>query len=127
LVCFIEISEGLCYVKTRSPRFGIYIFFCAVSCTAMNRAGRIGNRVRITDGTAAVCTDGQIEAKAGHWGNLRRQICPAGVFREVRVRRPAAGLYTPAVQAGVFDAPWKKTAVALGLPSVTAYSFGRIL
>ena len=52
----------------------------AVSDAAGNRAGRIGNRVQITGGTAAVSTDGQIMAKAGHWGDLRRQICPAGVF-----------------------------------------------
>ena len=52
----------------------------AVSDAAENRAGRIGNRVQITDGTAAVSTDEQIVAKAGHWGDPRRQICPAGDF-----------------------------------------------
>ena len=39
-----------------------------------NRIGRIGNRVRFTDGAAAVSTDGQIMAKASHWGDPRRQI-----------------------------------------------------
>lgn len=52
----------------------------AVSAAPVKRAGRIGNRVQITDGTAAVNTDGQIMAKASHWGNLRRLICSAGVF-----------------------------------------------
>ena len=51
----------------------------AVPDAAENRAGRIGNRVEITSGTAAVNTDGQIGAKAGHWGDLRRRICPVGL------------------------------------------------
>ena len=52
----------------------------AVSGPARSRVGRIGNRVQITGGTAAVNTDGQIGAEAGHWGDLRRLICPAGGF-----------------------------------------------
>ena len=36
--------------------------------------GRIGNRVEIPDGTAAVLrVMSHLSVKAGHWGNLRRQ------------------------------------------------------
>ena len=38
---------------------------------------RIGNRVRIPDGTAAVCAEAACRAKAGHWGNLRRRARPS--------------------------------------------------
>jgi len=56
----------------------------AVSDAAGSRGRRIGNRVQITDGTATVSTDGQTMAKAGHWGDLRRRICPAGdILRNV--------------------------------------------
>ena len=54
-----------------------------------NRVGRIGNRVQITDGTAAVSTDGQIKAKAGHWGDLRRRLSDRGISPDMRARRPA--------------------------------------
>ena len=38
---------------------------------------RIGNRVRIPDGTAAVCAEAACRAKAGHWGTLRRRARPS--------------------------------------------------
>ena len=45
----------------------------AVSFTAKNRAGRIGNRVETTNGTAAVYTNERIKTKVSHWGNSRRR------------------------------------------------------
>ena len=38
---------------------------------------RIGNRVRIPDGTAAVCAEAACRAKAGHWETLRRRARPS--------------------------------------------------
>lgn len=77
-----------------------------------NRIGRIGNRVQFTDGAAAVSTDGQIMAKAGHWGDPRRRICAEGVIlRNVRVRRPALGQFMPRKGADYPNAmekrPWQ--------------------
>ena len=58
------------------PWWGINTICLAVPGAAISRTGRIGNRVKITDETAAVNTDGKIVAKAGHWGDLRRPIDP---------------------------------------------------
>lgn len=43
-----------------------------------------GNRVRIPDGTAAVCAESVFLMKIGHWGNLRR--LNAGVEKFFRTR-----------------------------------------
>ena len=44
-----------------------------VPSPADSPGGRIGNRVRGPDGTAAVSGEGTPTAKAGHWGDLRRR------------------------------------------------------
>ena len=62
----------------RTIVYTIYKVNIPFKCLRMwwQRRKRIENRVRIPDGTAAVCVEAPHLTKVGHWGNLRR-LCGA--------------------------------------------------
>ena len=53
---------------------------------AFSRSGRIENRVRIPDGTAAVCAEGRLTLKNGHWETGKASRSADGNHSVLRVK-----------------------------------------